>query len=157
MAHTSLTALFSDIADAIRAKTGGSASIVADDFPTAIAAIPAGLTMGVATYTPGSNTTSISFDVDGEPQYFCCHEVKQSNLQPSGSTYFPIIAVWYNGTTVYGYRLGSSSYLYCYSDKFTKTYSSTTGKLTLKDPTTGSSNQKSWFYSGVEYQLIYFY
>ena len=40
MAHTSLASLFSDIADAIRAKTGSSASIVADDFPTEIAAIP---------------------------------------------------------------------------------------------------------------------
>lgn len=42
MAHASLASLFSDIADAIRAKTGGSAAIVADDFPTAIAAIPTG-------------------------------------------------------------------------------------------------------------------
>ena len=40
--HTSLASLFSDIADAIRAKTGDSAQIVADDFPTAIAAIPTG-------------------------------------------------------------------------------------------------------------------
>ena len=40
--HTSLVSLFDDIADAIRAKTGGSASIVADNFPTEIANIPAG-------------------------------------------------------------------------------------------------------------------
>lgn len=40
--HSTLTGLFNDIADAIRAKTGSSASIVADDFPTAIAAIPSG-------------------------------------------------------------------------------------------------------------------
>lgn len=40
--HTSLASLFSAIADAIRAKTGGSSQIVADDFPTAIAAIPSG-------------------------------------------------------------------------------------------------------------------
>ena len=38
--HTSLASLFGDIADAIRAKTGGSAQIVADDFPNEIAAIP---------------------------------------------------------------------------------------------------------------------
>lgn len=35
-----LTNLFSDIADAIRAKTGSQATIVANDFPTAIASIP---------------------------------------------------------------------------------------------------------------------
>lgn len=38
--HSTLASLFGDIADAIRAKTGGSADIVADDFPTAIAGIP---------------------------------------------------------------------------------------------------------------------
>ena len=40
--HNTLTGLFSDIADAIRAKTGGSSQIVADDFPTAIANILSG-------------------------------------------------------------------------------------------------------------------
>ena len=158
MAHTSLASLFGDIADAIRAKTGSSASIVADVFPTAIAAIPAGLTMGTATYTPGSNTYTISFAVSGEPQYFCCMEAKTSGaLEPSGSTYFPVVAVWYDGTTVYYLRLGSSSKVYNYSGKFTQTYSSTEGTLTLKDTTSGSSNAKTWFLSGVPYKLLYFY
>ena len=40
--YTTLSALFTAIANAIRAKTGGSANIVADDFPTAIAAISSG-------------------------------------------------------------------------------------------------------------------
>ncbi len=40
--HATLTSLFTAIADAIRAKTGSQAAIVADDFPTAIAAIPSG-------------------------------------------------------------------------------------------------------------------
>lgn len=38
--HTTLRGLFSDIADAIREKTGGQGSIVADEFPNAIAEIP---------------------------------------------------------------------------------------------------------------------
>ena len=37
--HSTLTGLFSDIADAIREKTGGVESIVADNFPAEIAAI----------------------------------------------------------------------------------------------------------------------
>ena len=37
--HSTLTGLFADIADAIRVKTGGTDSIVADAFPEAIAAI----------------------------------------------------------------------------------------------------------------------
>lgn len=40
--HTTLSSLFTDIANAIRNKTGGSAQIVADDFPTEIANIPSG-------------------------------------------------------------------------------------------------------------------
>lgn len=37
--HSTLTGLFTDIADAIRVKTGGTESIVADNFPTAIGEI----------------------------------------------------------------------------------------------------------------------
>ena len=38
--HTTLTSLFSDIADKIREKTGGTGKIVADNFPDAISSIP---------------------------------------------------------------------------------------------------------------------
>ena len=38
--HTTLTSLFSDIADKIREKTGGTEKIVADNFPDAISSIP---------------------------------------------------------------------------------------------------------------------
>ena len=38
--HTTLTSLFSDIADKIREKTGGTDKIVADNFPDAISNIP---------------------------------------------------------------------------------------------------------------------
>ena len=37
--HETLTGLFTDIADAIRTKTGSTESIVADNFPEVIAAI----------------------------------------------------------------------------------------------------------------------
>lgn len=40
--HATLTSLFTDIAGAIRSKTGDSAEIKADDFDTAIEAIPTG-------------------------------------------------------------------------------------------------------------------
>ena len=58
--HSTLTSLFSDIADAIRGKTGSSATIVADDFPTAIANIPTGGGGG------GSSGDAVRFiDYDG--------------------------------------------------------------------------------------------
>ena len=40
--HNTLGSLFTDIANAIRNKTGGTAKIVADNFPTEIANIPSG-------------------------------------------------------------------------------------------------------------------
>lgn len=49
--HTTLASLFSDIAAAIRAKTGKTDKLVADDFPTAIARISTGVNTSDATVT----------------------------------------------------------------------------------------------------------
>lgn len=63
MAEHNLTELFSDIADAIRAKTGGTANIVADNFPTAITAIPSGGgTYQSKTATPTASEQTITPD-----------------------------------------------------------------------------------------------
>lgn len=59
--HSTLTSLFSDIADAIRGKTGSSATIVADDFPTAIANIPTG--GGGITTTEVANATGTTLEI----------------------------------------------------------------------------------------------
>lgn len=48
--HETLVSLFRDIANAIRAKTGDNQDIVADNFPTAIAAIPTGASNITVTY-----------------------------------------------------------------------------------------------------------
>lgn len=40
--HETLSGLFTDIADAIREKTGSTEAIVADEFPEAIASISSG-------------------------------------------------------------------------------------------------------------------
>lgn len=42
MKHSTLPSLFTDIANAIRSKTGSTDNIVADDFPDAIVSIPTG-------------------------------------------------------------------------------------------------------------------
>ena len=49
--HTTLAGLFKATADAIRAKTGGSGTIVADNFPAEIATIPSGIDTSDATAT----------------------------------------------------------------------------------------------------------
>ena len=59
--HSTLTSLFSDIADSIRGKTGSSATIVADDFPTAIANIPTG--GGGITTTEVANATGTTLEI----------------------------------------------------------------------------------------------
>ena len=61
-AHSTLTALFSDIADSIRSKAGTSAPIVADAFPAAIDAIPTG---GGSTPVPALSKGVNFIDYDG--------------------------------------------------------------------------------------------
>lgn len=60
--HSTLTALFSDIADSIRNKAGTSAPIVADAFPAAINAIPTG---GGSTPVPALSKGVNFIDYDG--------------------------------------------------------------------------------------------
>ena len=56
--HETLISLFSDIADAIRAKTGDSNDIIADNFPTAISNIPAGGANITITYNNAAVSTN---------------------------------------------------------------------------------------------------
>ena len=57
--HTTLTSLFSDIADAIRAKTGDSAAIIADNFPAAIQAIGTDIPANVELYSGSGYYSSL--------------------------------------------------------------------------------------------------
>ena len=70
--HTNLSSLFTDIADSIRSVSGGTASIQADTFPTAIqslgsgfAKIQTGSYVGTGTYG-ASNPCSLTFDYQPE-------------------------------------------------------------------------------------------
>lgn len=58
----SLTELFTNIANAIRAKTGSTEPIIAEDFPSAIEAIEAG---------GGKTTKTINIDWSGDEEYTC--------------------------------------------------------------------------------------
>lgn len=91
--HTSLASLFSDIADAIRAKTGGSSNIIADNFPTAISQIPTGgtptLQTKTKTYTP--TTSQQTEQVRADNGYDGLEQVNVTvNAMPTGSAGTPI-------------------------------------------------------------------
>ena len=64
--HTTLASLFSDIANAIRAKTGKSGQIIADNFPTEIAAIETGVDTDDANATAGDMLSGATGYVKGE-------------------------------------------------------------------------------------------
>lgn len=62
--HSTLTSLFGDIADAIRAKTGKSSNLTADDFPQEIAAIPQGGKKPDFLLSDGDKTDTLYFNVN---------------------------------------------------------------------------------------------
>ncbi len=70
--HTTLESLFTDIANAIRSKTGDTATIVADNFPAAIQNIStakptSGVDFGTVTLSARSTTLSISHSLGSVP------------------------------------------------------------------------------------------
>lgn len=108
--HSNLTSLFSDIADAIRGKTGSLATIVADDFPTAIANIPTGGGGG------GSATDPVRFiDYDGTILYsYSAADFANLNAFPDNPSH--------SGLTAQGWNWALAD---------AKTYVATYGKLDI--------------------------
>ena len=124
--HTTLTSLFSDIADAIRAKTGDSGTIVADNFPTAIANIPSGgggpsnvkkiTGSGYFDSVDEELTLSINTGENSPPNYGIIHTSFSSNsfyVQIGNSMIFKVDPVSGETASVTS-RIISSSYVYDY-------------------------------------------
>lgn len=105
MAHTTLVSLFTDIANAIRAKKGTSATIVADDFPTEIASISGSSYTKLGETTLNVNTTSTSAESAGT-----------LNLGSSAATAGKILYVRIRDTAGKraGYFYGSDTYFFNY-------------------------------------------
>lgn len=152
--HTSLASLFGDIADALRAKTGGSAQITADDFPTAIAAIPAAR-IGETTASNSSNVQTISFTVNGEPTVFACVPVTDTDANKtvsiSSSARIVTGVIKYGNNTYHGMQVGGSTTFALRVNQVDTTYSNGTFTLSI---TAANGGQ---FRSGVMYRLLYVY
>lgn len=154
MAHTSLTSLFSDIADAIRAKTGGSSSIVADDFPTAIAGINTSR-YGETSAANSSDSSSISFTVSGEPTVFACVPVTDTGsnktVSISSSTRIVTGVIKYGNNIYHGMQVGGGTSFALRISQVDTAYNNGTFTLTVNASNAGK------FLNGVTYRLLYVY
>ena len=151
--HTSLASLFSDIADAIRAKTGGSAQIAADDFPTAIAGIAAAR-IGETDATNSSSAQTISFTVSGEPIVYACVPVTNTDVNKTASLGTARIVtgvIKYGNNTYHDMQVGGGSSLALRINQVNATYSN--GTFTLSITASNGGN----FFGGVKYRLLYVY
>lgn len=96
--HQNLSALFTAIANAIRAKTGGTAQIVADSFPDAISAISAG--------TDTSDATAAAADVRQGKTFYAGGEKKTGSMAEAETTYiFDPPTIENGGLLTYGVNL----------------------------------------------------
>ena len=115
--HTTLTSLFTDIANAIRNKTGSTGTIVADNFPAAIANIPTGGTSTPPTPTAGDtpviiNVSGITVDVARDAQAtgitiaislagtYRIKTCARNSYTSGGTTYKSRVQFYKNGTAV---------------------------------------------------------
>lgn len=93
---TTLTTLFTNIANAIRLKTGGSAQIVAENFPAAIGAIPTGAQfLGLEQVT--ATATGITLPEKFANAKIIAVILGADNTNVTGATETFVGGVWYEG------------------------------------------------------------
>ena len=115
-----------------------------------------GATIKTATATPSSNSTSISFsNLSAKPLAFSVVSTGDISRSSSSTTRY-VVGIHYDGSTVAaenwaltGNRAAASHYV---TSNISQSYSN--GTLTIG---TNSSTTGGYFYSGVQYKLIYVY
>ncbi len=146
--YTSLPAFLTDIADAIRSKTGGSSAIAAGNMPTAIRNI-SGMTVGTATANRNSNVNIIFTGLNGQPKMFCIFldsgtaEIQARNIA---------VLCGYNDA-IYGVcATKDSEFVYC-GTGYTKSYNNGSFSVTSSVATTYGTFRPT----PAVYRLVYVY
>ena len=158
MAYTSLSALFTDIANAIRAKRGTSSTISPQNFPSQISAITTN-NFGNTSKTLDSLSSTITFEnLSGQPKFFVAIMNQSSQSSSFYSSYGSILAVYktaMTGTTLYALygKTKSSSGIAGRSNNISYSYDSSTATLTI---TSGSIETPGRFQVAT-YSLYYIY
>ena len=131
-----LTALFSNIASAIRAKTGNTAQISAANFPSAIAGIPEGATVATGSITASAKSVTIPQAVGKE---------NVALIQAGSSTQTTIILSCYYTPSSQRLQYKDGSNIKTSADSLT--WNSAAGTLTsghYKPTFSGSYNYIAW-------------
>jgi hypothetical protein len=145
--HSNLTSLFTDIADAIRSKTGGTETIVADQFPEAIAAISS----QPETAIRSASSSSLGYTMTVSALKGCngflasLYNAGDTAGAPAGQ----MASAFYNGTTL--------TYTYLTSGSMSSAITVRTGTGTF-DPTTGKITTTSsgpWIPGQWGYRIVY--
>ena len=109
--HDTLNSLFTDIADAIREKTGSTEKIVADDFPEVIATIETGAKFASGTKTLSSATTVFSVSGIGfVPKVFMVFPSKMKYVSDEDIYIFEGLVLIDSNTGIYYYKNGFLTY-----------------------------------------------
>ena len=156
--HTTLDDLFSDIADAIRAKTGGSSIIIADDFPNTIEAIPTG--GGLPAYLHHQTVTfaedSRSVSIQTSDFRFCVITCDGDFGSETANTVFSGVIAYQNGA----YVAGASRLTIQTSSGGVSYYTSNSGggqAWTFADGVMTIANASGWlFAAGIQYDFFWF-
>ena len=128
--HTNLPSLFSNIASAIREKTGNNGTIVADNFPDAIRAIPTGSSVTVGQVTQSSESPTITIpDFIGKDNIALMY-MHTGSTPASAMSDIPVINVIKHGTSFFYNTLYSDETYADGNDNFIK-FDKTTGGISI--------------------------